>query len=46
MFKLSRLLGLLIVALLLGGVALLASWDMRPPSSMIEITIPNDRFTQ
>jgi hypothetical protein len=46
MFRLSRLLGFLIVALLLAGGALLASWDMHPPSSTIEIVIPNDRFTQ
>lgn len=46
MLKLSGLLLLLLLLLVLalGGTALLAVWDIPPPSTRMEQTIPDDRF--
>lgn len=35
---------LLVLAVIVGGVAFLATWDMPPPSAVTEKVIPNDRF--
>ena len=35
---------LLVLAVLAGGIAFLATWDMPPPSAVTEKVIPNDRF--
>jgi hypothetical protein len=44
MAKLGGLLFLTLVMLLLGGGAFLAVWDIPPPISTIEQTLPDDRF--
>ena len=41
---LVRLLVLLTIVVLVGGVAFLANWDIPPPTHSIEKTIPNDSF--
>jgi hypothetical protein len=41
---LVRLLVLLTIVVLVGGVAFLATWDIPPPTHSVEKTIPNDRF--
>jgi hypothetical protein len=41
---LVRLLVLLTIVVLVGGVAFLATWDIPPPTHFVEKTIPNDRF--
>tara|TARA_B100000676_G_scaffold191645_1_gene188463 strand:+ start:5315 stop:5455 length:141 start_codon:yes stop_codon:yes gene_type:complete len=41
---LVRLVMLLTVAVVVGGVAFLATWDIPPPTHHVEKTIPNDRF--
>jgi hypothetical protein len=44
MLKFGGYLLLLLVALALGGTALLAVWDIPPPSARVERTLPDDRF--
>lgn len=34
----------LVLALVVGGAAFLATWDMPPPTATVEKVIPNDRF--
>ena len=46
MKSLSRLLVILIAAVLIGGVAFLATWDMPPPTAHVEKVIPNERFNK
>jgi hypothetical protein len=41
---LVRLLVLLTIVVLAGGVVFLATWDIPPPTHEVEKTIPNDRF--
>ncbi len=41
---LARFLTLLIVAVIVGAGAFLATWDIPPPTQHVEKTIPNDRF--
>lgn len=40
----ARFLMLVIVAAVVGGGAFLATWDIPPPTTHVEKTIPNDRF--
>jgi hypothetical protein len=35
---------LLVLAVIVGGVAFLATWDMPPPTAVTEKVISNDRF--
>lgn len=42
---LKIVIGAVIVALV-GGVAVLATWDMPAPTTTIEKVIPNERFNQ
>jgi hypothetical protein len=44
MWRLSRVLVLLVAAGLLGGLVFLATWDIPPPSATVEKVISNDRF--
>lgn len=41
---LSRILIILVLALIVGGAAFLTTWDIPPPTATKEIVIPNDRF--
>ncbi|MBB4287276.1 hypothetical protein [Roseospira goensis] len=41
---LLKVLGLLLLALVVAGGAVLATWDMKPPTRPVEKVIPNDRF--
>ena len=41
---LSRLVVVLLVLLLAGGIAFLATWDIPAPSAKFEKTLPDDRF--
>lgn len=44
MKKLSRLILGLVVALIVGGVVFLATWEIPAPIASVEKVIPNDRF--
>lgn len=44
MKTLFRILALLLLAAIGGGVAFLATWDMPPPTAKVEKVIPNERF--
>lgn len=44
MKKLSTLVFVLVVAILVGGGAFLATWDIPAPVNNVERTIPNDKF--
>lgn len=35
-----------VLAILVGGAVILATWDMPAPSTTIEKVIPNERFTR
>ncbi|MBB4314987.1 hypothetical protein [Roseospira marina] len=41
---LLKALALLLLGLVVAGGALLATWDMKPPTRAVEEVIPNDRF--
>ena len=41
---LTRLLAVAVVVLILGGGLLLATWDVAPPTRVIEQVLPDDRF--
>lgn len=44
MSPLLRILIIVVVVLLVGGVAVLAMWQMPAPKTHVEKIIPNDRF--
>lgn len=44
MKKLTTALFVIFVVLLLVGTAFLATWDIPPPSKVVEKVIPDDRF--
>ncbi|MCB2101659.1 MAG: hypothetical protein KDE22_12355 [Rhodobacterales bacterium] len=44
MKSLSRILVLLVLLAIAGGVAFLAHWDIPAPVTTVEKVIPNDRF--
>jgi len=44
MAKLGGLLFVTLMVLLLGGTAFLAVWDIPPPTSKIEQTLPDNTF--
>ncbi len=44
MSSLTRVLAVLVLVVLVGGVAALAMWDIPAPSAKVEKVIPNDRF--
>lgn len=44
MRKLTTALFVIFVVLLLVGTAFLATWDIPPPSRVVEKVIPDDRF--
>lgn len=41
---LSRALLVVALALVVGGAAFLATWDIPPPTATVEIVLPDDRF--
>ncbi|KAF0119145.1 MAG: Uncharacterized protein FD149_212 [Rhodospirillaceae bacterium] len=45
MQRLSRILVVLILAILLGAIGFLATWDIPPPTARVEKAIPYERFT-
>jgi hypothetical protein len=44
MFKLSRLIALVLVLGLAAGAVFLATWEIPAPTATVEKVIPNDRF--
>ncbi|GAA0584273.1 hypothetical protein [Caenispirillum bisanense] len=44
MRTLSRILILLVLAVIVAGVGFLATWEMPPPTATVEKVISNDRF--
>ncbi|MCH2275781.1 hypothetical protein ACFOY8_10665 [Thalassospira xianhensis] len=40
----SRLILLLIIAVIVGGATFLVTWDIPSPTTQMEETIPNSRF--
>ncbi|EKV26898.1 hypothetical protein C882_2122 [Caenispirillum salinarum AK4] len=44
MRTLSRILLLLLLAVIVAGVGFLATWEMPPPTERMEKVIDNDRF--
>lgn len=46
MGKLMLVIVAVVAILLVGGVAVLAFWDIPPPSAPVEKVIPNDRFAR
>lgn len=44
MRNLSRVMAVLVVAVIVGGAVFLATWDIPAPMSTVEKVIPNDRF--
>lgn len=44
MSKLVQILFLLVLIVLVGGTAFLATWDMPAPTQPVQRVIPNDRF--
>lgn len=46
MEKLSRIFIVAVVALVLGGIAFLAAWDIPSPLAPVEKVIPNERFSR
>ena len=44
MMRLTAIILIFLVILIIGGVILLATWDIPAPSSMIEKIIPDERF--
>ena len=43
---LSRFLIALVLTVVVGGGAFLATWDPPPPTAKVEKVIPNDRFAR
>ncbi len=41
---LAKAAALVVVALLVAGGVVLATWDIKPPTRSVEKVIPNDRF--
>jgi len=35
---------LMLLAIVVGGAAFLATWDIPPPTNRVEKVLPNDRF--
>ena len=46
MKSLSRILVVLVILVIVGGVGFLATWDMPPPTAHVEKVIPNERYTK
>jgi len=46
MGRLMLVLVAVVAVLLIGGAAVLAFWDIPPPSAPVEKVIPNDRFAR
>jgi len=46
MGMLTRVLVILVLAVIVGGGVFLATWDMPPPSAKVEKVIPNERFAK
>jgi len=44
MKNISKLVLILVLALLVGGTAFLATWDIPAPKNNIEKVLPDDRF--
>ncbi len=44
MRKLSYIIIVLALLILVGGAVFLATWDIPPPSAVVEKVIPDDRF--
>lgn len=40
-----RIIGILLLLVIGGGVVFLLTWDIPPPQGPIEKVVPNDRFT-
>lgn len=46
MINVSKIVLLVVLAVIVGTVAFLATWDMPAPSAEVERVIPDDRFPQ
>ncbi len=46
MRKLTTFIAVTVLALLVAGIAFLATWEIPPPSASVEKVIPDDRFTR
>jgi len=46
MSTISRLLLVLLIVVVLGGVTFLATWDIPPPTAQIERVIPNEQLAE
>jgi len=44
MSKLSRIIALLVLAVIVAAGVFLATWQIPPPSARVEKVIPNERF--
>ncbi len=46
MQKLTRIVLIVILVAIAGGIALLVAWDIPAPSAPVEKVIPNERFSR
>ncbi len=46
MRKLTTFIAVAVLVLLGAGAAFLATWEIPPPSAVVEKVIPNDRFSR
>ena len=46
MSRLSKISALIAAVVVGGAVVLLMTWDIPPPTSQVEVIIPDDRFDQ
>ncbi len=46
MRKLTMFIAVAVLVLLGAGAAFLATWEIPPPSAVVEKVIPNDRFSR
>ncbi len=44
MSKIYLIIFLMLLAIVVGGAAFLATWDIPPPTDRLEKVLPNDRF--
>lgn len=44
MSTLTKILGVVVLLIIGGGVVFLATWDMPPPSKKVEKVLPNDKI--
>ncbi len=46
MRKLTIFIAMTVLALLAAGIVFLATWEIPPPSAVVEKVIPDDRFSR